>query len=147
MVKPVGTKTKRRLYREARAAMQKHGPILDKVIENGGGLTSLDYISESLVCMGEALKFFTEYARVAKDPETKRERYHDVLNAASMLAPFRYPKYATLKVANDAGSEVLVGDDKDSATLAAELMEQIRATGMLPRQMIDVNAAASRGLI
>jgi hypothetical protein len=137
-----GVKNKRTQYLLARSQTATAATVL-KAVEGGNiKLSAFEMIAESLNVMGEALKAFTEYARSINpnDPAKIAERleaYDHVLHAAAMLAPYRYPKFATIKIGTDDRDKPFVGDDETYASVLADLAEHIRTTGKWPSKMVD----------
>src|SRR6266568_8515324 len=101
-----GVKNKRTQFLLAKSQAATAAPVLNAVEAGKIKLSAFEMIGESLNCMGEALGMFLEYARsLDKDDPAKAaerlEAYDHVLHAAAMLAPYRYPKFATLKIGTD----------------------------------------------
>jgi hypothetical protein len=139
MARQVGSKNKRTLYREAKEKTALAAPVL-KAAENR--LTPFDMIGESLNVMGECLGVFIDYARSisADDPAKMAERleaYDHALHAAAMLAPYRYPKFATIKVSADDPNKEAADDDVSYDAVLADLAEHMRRTGVKPSKMMD----------
>jgi hypothetical protein len=62
-----------------------------------------------------------------------------------MVAPYRYPKFATLKINDDTGRKAPVADNVAYDDVLADLVEHMRRTGTKPRKMIE--AAETAGLL
>jgi hypothetical protein len=135
-------KGKRTQYREAKL---RAGSLVDNLRADGRlSLSAYDMIGESLNVMGECLGVFIEHARSisATDPAKTAERldaYGLAVDTAAKLAPYRYPKYATLKIGTDDRDQPLVGDDESYDELMADLVEHLKRTGKRPSKMIDVS--------
>jgi hypothetical protein len=56
-------------------------------------------------------------------------RQSDVMSAASTLAPYRYPKYATLRIGTEGNKGSLVRPGVTSRQILQELAEMIEETG------------------
>ena len=100
---------RRTQFLEARAKAAHAVPVLDAAKSGKITLSSFDRIAESLTVMGECLGVFLEHARsFDKDDATQAaerlEAYDHVLHAAAMLAPYRYPKFATVTRRNSSGN-------------------------------------------
>jgi hypothetical protein len=92
-----GVKNKRPIYREQRerAARIIVRTNSKSVVENIA-INGADYIAESLNALGEALGVFLQMARTEADPEKRCGYYQDVVIVADKLAPFRYPRLASI---------------------------------------------------
>lgn len=115
------------------------------------GITSpipsgLEAIADSLSFMGEAMLYFVQLARKEKEEDRKRELYRDVVYVADRLAPYRYPKYATLKIGTGGESSVLVEDGVSGEELLSGLMEFMEENGIPKTRLKDVtpNGVANR---
>jgi hypothetical protein len=139
-----GVKNKRTQFLLAKSQAATAAPVLNAVEGRKIKLSAFEMIAESLNVMGECLGVFIDYARSisADDPAKTAERleaYDHALHAAAMLAPYRYPKYATLKIGtDDRDDNVLVDDDVSYDSILADLAEHIKRTGVWPRKMIDM---------
>src|SRR5271169_1153478 len=92
-----GVKNKRTVYREQRERaaeiiVRTNGKSVAEIIAVNGA----DYIAESLNALGEALGVFLTLARIEADPEKRCDYYRDVVIVADKLAPFRYPRLASI---------------------------------------------------
>ena len=144
MAKPKGIPNKRTQLQRYRAQVKETLPAMQAAT----ALATLDYVGESLACMASALKFFSEYAtQITANPKAtfsdKRAAWLDVVQVGAALAPYRYPKLSTIKVA-EGGNKTLVPAGASSAQIIRELAQLIQETGVLPDDMIDITP--QRGL-
>lgn len=108
-----GVKNKRTQFLLAKSQAATAALVLNAVEGRKIKLSAFEMISESLNMMGECLGVFIDYARSigADDPAKTAERleaYDHALHTAAMLAPYRYPKFATLKINDDRGRKAPV---------------------------------------
>jgi hypothetical protein len=83
--------------------------------------------------MAEAMEFFVQIARNSQeDLEERKASYRTAAHIGRLLAPFRYPTYATVKVGGVRENPPLVREGVTSQEIMAELMELIAETGLLP---------------
>jgi hypothetical protein len=142
-----GVKNKKTLFLEARAKALQVAPTLNDVEQRKIRLSAFDMIGESLNVMGECLAVFLEHARSIpkEDPSKTQERlkaYDDALHAAAMLAPYRYPNFATIKINNDNRGKSLIGPNETYDSVLADLAEHMKRTGVKPTKMIDATDTA-----
>ena len=86
--------------------------------------------------MGEALGLFLQMARGEADPKQRLVYYHDVLTAGEKIAPFYYPKLASIHTSTQKQSileRVGVTEREVYAEVMAEIIAKIRVSGELPR--------------
>jgi hypothetical protein len=134
--RPKGAKSKRTMMREVqqyRQTVRKLAPVAAEPWLNG-----IEFVGESLARLGEAMEFFTTLARREKNEDKKREFYKDVVAVAAELAPYRYPKYATLKIGTDGANSVLVDDGVSAADLIAGVLEFMDENGIPKSKLVDV---------
>jgi hypothetical protein len=129
-----GRKNRRTVYREYR----------ERVKQANAAINGAEHIGESLAVMAEAMEFFVQIARnTQEDLEERKASYRTAAHIGRLLAPFRYPTYATVKVGGDRQKPLLVREGVTSQQILAELMAMIAETGLLPSPlsgdgMIDV---------
>jgi hypothetical protein len=105
MGRPKGAKNKSTAYREMKQrALLTTAEIIDKPLspeEEAKILTinGADYIDHSLVAMGEALGFILSMARREENKDKRRGLYQDVTIIAAGLAPYRFPRLASIHTA------------------------------------------------
>lgn len=144
-----GVKNKRTIYREQRE--RAAGIIVrsnGKSVAENIAINGADYIAESLNALGEALGVFLQMARTEVDPEKRCGYYHDVVMVADKLAPFRYPRLASIHTSGEkrgALERVGVTEREVYAEVMAEVMAEIRESGELPRAVKAYIEAHSNG--
>jgi hypothetical protein len=118
-----GRKNRRTVYREYR----------ERVKQANAAINGSEHIGESLAVMAEAMQFFVQIARnPQEDLKERKATYRTAAHIGRLLAPFRYPTYATVKVGGDREKPLLVREGVTSQQVMAELMEMIAETGLLP---------------
>jgi hypothetical protein len=118
-----GRKNKRTLYREYR----------ERVKQASAAINGEEHIGESLAVMAEAMEFFVQIARnTQEDLEERKASYRTAAHIGRLLAPFRYPTYATVRVGGDRENPLVVREGVTSKQVMAELVAKIKATGLLP---------------
>jgi hypothetical protein len=86
--------------------------------------------------MAEAMEFFVQIARnTQEDLKERKASYRTAAHIGRLLAPFRHPTYATVRVGGDRENPLLVREGVTSKQVMAELLAKIEATGLLPTQM------------
>jgi hypothetical protein len=121
-----GRKNKRTLYREYR----------ERVKQANATINGEEHIGESLAVMAEAMEFFVQIARnTQEDLNERKASYRTAAHIGRLLAPFRHPTYATVRVGGDRENPLLVREGVTSKQVMAELLAKIEATGLLPTQM------------
>jgi hypothetical protein len=124
-----GRKNKRTLYREYR----------ERVKQASAAINGEEHIGESLAVMAEAMEFFVQIARnTQEDLEERKASYRTAAHIGRLLAPFRYPTYATVKVGGDRETPLLVREGVTSKQVMAELLAKIKATGLLPTNLKNI---------
>ena len=71
----------------------------ERVKQADAAINGEQHIGESLAVMAEAVEFFVQIARdTQEDLEERKASYRTAAHIGRLLAPFRYPTYATVKV-------------------------------------------------
>jgi hypothetical protein len=122
-----GRKNKRTLYREYR----------ERVKQANAAINGEQHIGESLAVMAEAMEFFVQIARDTQENlEERKASYRTAAHIGRLLAPFRYPTYATVKIGGGGReSPLLVREGVTSRRVKAELLAMIEASGVLPTEL------------
>jgi hypothetical protein len=133
-----GVKNKRTIYREQRdraaeITAHRNCSVAEIVANNGAS-----HVAESLNALGEALGVFLIMARTEADPEKRCDYYRDVVMVAEKLAPFRYPRLASIHTSATRKSALErpgVIEREIFAEVMAEIMAEIRESGEVPRSV------------
>lgn len=138
MGRPKGAKNKSTAYREMKQrALLTTAEIIeqplspeeeDKILAINGA----DYIDHSLVAMGEALGFILSMARREENRDKRRGLYQDVMVIAAGLAPYRFPRLASIHTAQSKQS-VLERVGSVEREVYEEFMMEVAEKGV-PRQ-------------
>ncbi len=107
-----------------------------------------DYIDQSLMALGEALGVILTTARREKDQDKRRGLYQDVTVIADKLAPYRYPRLASIHTRGEkrgVPERVGVTGQEVYAEVMAEMIDKIRVSGELPRTVKAYLEAHSNG--
>jgi hypothetical protein len=140
MGRPKGAKNKSTAYREMKQrALLTTAEIIDKPLDPKEedkilAINGADYIDQSLLAMGEALGFILSMARREENEDKRRGLYQDVTVIASGLAPYRYPRLASVHT-NTARQSALHRPGAVEQEVFAEVMAEIAESGQLPRQV------------
>jgi hypothetical protein len=118
-----GRKNKRTLHREYR----------ERVKQANAAINCEEHIGESLAVMAEAMEFFVHNTQ--EDLAERKASYRTAAHIGRLLAPFRYPTYATVRVGGDRENPLLVREGVTSKHVMAELVAKIKATGLLPTML------------
>jgi len=94
-----------------------------------------EHIGESLAVMAEAMEFFVQIARnTQEDLAERKASYRTAAHIGRLLAPFRYPTYATVRIAADRENPLMVPEGVTSKQVMEMLRQKIMETGLLPTQ-------------
>jgi hypothetical protein len=154
MGRPKGAKNKSTVYREMKQrALVMTAEIIDNPTDPGDeaeilAVNGADYIDQSLIALGEALGVILTMARREKDQDKRRGLYQDVTVIADKLAPYRYPRLASIHTSRDkrnALERIGVTEQEVFAEVMAEVMAKIRESGELPRSIKAYLEAHSNG--
>jgi hypothetical protein len=156
MGRPKGAKNKSTVYREMKQrALVMTAEIIDNPTDPGDeaeilAVNGADYIDQSLIALGEALGVILTMARREKDQDKRRGLYQDVTVIADKLAPYRYPRLASIHT-NTSKQTALQRSGATEREVYAEVMAEviagIRESGELPRavQAYLTNGGGSNG--
>lgn len=93
---------------------------------------------ETLMVMEEAQTYFLKKFRAVRDDPDKEDKARqyalDMVNVAAILAPYKYPKFATLKVIGTDKSEnfdLPAGASKED--ILKSLVSEMVAFGLIPK--------------
>ena len=118
-----GRKNKRTLYREYR----------ERVKQANAAINGEQHIGESLAVMAEAMEFFVQIARnTQEDLMERKASYRTAAQIGRLLAPFRYPTYATVRVGGDRENPLLVPEGVTSKQVMEMLRQKMMETGLVP---------------
>ena len=155
MGRPKGAKNKSTVYREMKQrALVTTVEIIDKPTDPDDeaeilAVNGADYIDQSLIALGEALGVILTMARREKDQDRRRSLYQDVTVIADKLAPYRYPRLASIHTSGGAKKGALervgVTEREVYEELMAEMIAKIRVSGELPRTVTAYLEAHSNG--
>jgi hypothetical protein len=133
MVRPLGSKNKRTLLREASMREAASRAQL--------GLATTDDESikaDSLAVMEEAMSFFYRLALKERrrneeaDLKAIRDNLREAVIIAKEVAPYRHARLSSVKVAADRTSMPAVRDDITAQELRAEIFAEMVRLGLLP---------------
>ena len=142
MGRPKGARNKSTIYREMK---QRALVTTAKIVDNPTdpcdeaeilAVNGADYIDQSLISLGEALGVILTMARREKNQDKRRGLYQDVTVIADKLAPYRYPRLASIHTTTQKQSaleRVGVTEREVYEEVMAEMIADIRESGELPR--------------
>jgi hypothetical protein len=135
MARTLGAKGKRTRMREARIAAAKLHSGADQYAT-----------ADCLDIMEDAMRYFYRKATHAKADAKIREHFLAAVSVAAQVAPYRWPKLSTVKVAGDSKNPLLIRDGVTAEEVRQELMAEIMESGILPTQLKQLEAPVVDGV-
>ena len=138
MGRPLGAKNKRTLLREANIREAAARAQFDLAMTDDVSINA-----DSLAVMENAMTYFYRLALKERhrsggaDPKAIRDNLREAVTIAKEVAPYRHPRFSSVKVGSDRTSASYVPDGVTSAELREELFSMIARSGVLPRAMSE----------